>query len=163
MTSLRTRRLALKLACYRYHLRYTPGQGNLTADALSRLPLRDLPLHTSKPAELVDGGIGDSVLSNTFSTLPFWRNFRRIYGPQASTWNSKENKLIPQMTSLRTRRLALKLACYRYHLRYTPGQGNLTADALSRLPLRDLPLHTSKPAELVDGLMTCLSLLQKYE
>ncbi|OON20954.1 hypothetical protein X801_03156, partial [Opisthorchis viverrini] len=32
---------------------------------------------------------------------------------------------------------------------------NLTADALSRLPLRDVPLHTAKPADLVN-LMNCV-------
>ncbi|OON23950.1 reverse transcriptase, partial [Opisthorchis viverrini] len=60
-----------------------------------------------------------------------------------------ENKPIPQMTSPRMQRSALKHACCRYHLRYAPGQGNLTADALSPLPLQDVPLHRPKPAELL--------------
>ncbi|OON18789.1 hypothetical protein X801_05353, partial [Opisthorchis viverrini] len=57
-----------------------------------------------------------------------------------------ENKPIPQMTSPRMQRWALKLACYWYHLLTR----ELTADAISHLPLRDLPLHTPKPAELVN-------------
>ncbi|OON22541.1 hypothetical protein X801_01551 [Opisthorchis viverrini] len=51
----------------------------------------------------------------------------------------RENKPIPQVTSPRMQSLVLKIAYYRYRLRYAPRQGNLTADAL---PLRDVPLHT---------------------
>ena len=60
-----------------------------------------------------------------------------------------ENKAIPQMASPRVQRWALMLSAYNYTLLYKAGSENANSDALSRLPLTDMPESTPLPGETV--------------
>ncbi|KAK4315872.1 hypothetical protein Pmani_012923 [Petrolisthes manimaculis] len=61
----------------------------------------------------------------------------------------------PTMASHRVRRWALTLSAYDYNIQYKKGKDNSNADALSRLPLPDLPrhVHTSEELNLVIGML----------
>ncbi|KAL1484105.1 hypothetical protein MTO96_050109, partial [Rhipicephalus appendiculatus] len=57
------------------------------------------------------------------------------------------DKAVPVQASPRVVRWALKLAAYSYHLVYRPGKDLGPADALSRLPLPEVPAAVTDPAE----------------
>ena len=61
----------------------------------------------------------------------------------------------PQL-SARIQRWALTLASYEYDLKYKTSSENANADAMSRLPLREIPAQTPLPGELI-LLMECIS------
>ena len=56
-----------------------------------------------------------------------------------------ETKAIPVMSSPRLQRWAITLSGYEYHLSYHPGKDIANADALSRLPLPDMPADGEVP------------------
>uniref|UniRef100_A0A8C2FFT4 Gypsy retrotransposon integrase-like protein 1 n=2 Tax=Cyprinus carpio TaxID=7962 RepID=A0A8C2FFT4_CYPCA len=60
-----------------------------------------------------------------------------------------EHKGIPSMASARIQRWALTLSAYQYRIVYRAGKENANADALSRLPLPDIPASTPLPPETV--------------
>ena len=60
----------------------------------------------------------------------------------------------PLMASSRMQRWALTLLGYEYDLLYRPGEQNANADALSRLPLPDLPETTPVPGDILHLLET---------
>ena len=60
-----------------------------------------------------------------------------------------ETKGIPMQASGRIQRWALLLSNYRYTVRYRTSSAHSNADALSRLPLKELPASIPTPAETV--------------
>ncbi|XP_037564659.1 uncharacterized protein K02A2.6-like [Dermacentor silvarum] len=58
------------------------------------------------------------------------------------------DKAVPVQASPRVVRWALRLAAYNYRLVYRPGKDLGPADALSRLPLPEVPAAAPEPAEL---------------
>ena len=58
-----------------------------------------------------------------------------------------ESKGVPTMASARVQRWALTLSAYNYRIRYKKGSEVPNADALSRLPLPDVPDNVPIPAE----------------
>lgn len=60
-----------------------------------------------------------------------------------------ENKPLPVMASPRVQRWALLLSAYKYRLLYTPGNQHTHCDALSRLPLPDMPTEVPVPVEYI--------------
>lgn len=60
-----------------------------------------------------------------------------------------EKKGIPQLATPRIQRWALTLAAYEYSISYKSGKTNGNADALSRLPLPDMPTTVPTPGETV--------------
>ena len=61
-----------------------------------------------------------------------------------------ESRETPKLASARIQRWALTLSAYDYRIVYRPGRNLLNADALSRLPLPDLPQKVPYPAETVN-------------
>ncbi|XP_037512230.1 uncharacterized protein K02A2.6-like [Rhipicephalus sanguineus] len=59
------------------------------------------------------------------------------------------DKAVPVQASPRVVRWALKLAAYSYQLVYRPGKDLGPADALSRLPLPEVPAAVPEPAEVL--------------
>ena len=66
----------------------------------------------------------------------------------------KEDRTISGMASARIQRWALTLSNYQYTLEYKPGPSIGLADALSRLPLPDVPTQVPVPEEIVLALST---------
>ena len=66
----------------------------------------------------------------------------------------KEDRTISAMASARIQRWALTLSNYQYTLEYKPGPSIGHADALSRLPLPDVPTQVPVPEEIVLALST---------
>ena len=66
----------------------------------------------------------------------------------------KEDRTISAMASPRIQRWALTLSNYQYTLEYKPGPSIGHADALSRLPLPDVPTQVPVPEEIVLALST---------
>ena len=66
----------------------------------------------------------------------------------------KEDRPISAMASARIQRWALRLSNYQYTLEYKPGPSIGHADALSRLPLPDVPTQVPVPEEVVLALST---------
>ncbi len=60
-----------------------------------------------------------------------------------------ENQPVPQMASARLQRWALLLGAYSYIIKYKPGKENVTADALSRLPIPETPVEVPLPGETI--------------
>ena len=60
-----------------------------------------------------------------------------------------ENKAIPQQAANRIQRWAWTLASYEYTIEWRKSSDHANADAMSRLPLPDVPSQTTVPAELV--------------
>ena len=60
-----------------------------------------------------------------------------------------ENKAIPQQAANRIQRWAWILASYEYTVTWRSTVQHANADALSRLPLQEVPAQTTTPAELV--------------
>ena len=67
--------------------------------------------------------------------------------PLLSLFN--ENKAIPQQAANRIQRWAWTLASYEYTITWRNTTQHANADALSRLPLLEVPTQTITPAELV--------------
>ena len=61
----------------------------------------------------------------------------------------KENKAIPQQAANRNQRWAWTLASYEYTITWRNTTQHANADALSRLPLPEVPSQTTTPAEVV--------------
>ena len=60
-----------------------------------------------------------------------------------------EKKGIPTLASGRIQRWALTLGAYRYTIMHQIGKDNVTADAMSRLPIRNIPPETRIPSEVI--------------
>ena len=67
--------------------------------------------------------------------------------PLESLFNPR--KSISTMVSQRIQRWALTLAMYEYTVKHRPGDANSNADALSHLPMPDVPDVTPVPPEIV--------------
>ena len=61
----------------------------------------------------------------------------------------RENKGISSQASSRVQRWALTLAAYEYKIQYKAGTANGNADALSRLPLPEMPVTTPIPGDTI--------------
>jgi hypothetical protein len=74
MASSRIQRWALTLSAYHYTIQYRPGNKLSNADALSRLPLKDVPAIVPTPADVtcVINHLSDSVV--TASEIATWTN-----------------------------------------------------------------------------------------
>ena len=59
------------------------------------------------------------------------------------------DKMTPPIAAARIQRWALILSAYNYAIRFKEGTPNANADALSRLPLREIPSSTPVPGETV--------------
>ena len=59
-----------------------------------------------------------------------------------------ETRQVPPMASSRIQRLALTLSAYKYIIKYKPGKHLTNADALSRLPLPEVPTHVPVPGDV---------------
>ena len=59
-----------------------------------------------------------------------------------------ETRQIPSMASSRIQRWALALSAYNYTIKYKPGKQLSNADALSRLPLPEVPSHVPIPGDV---------------
>ena len=60
-----------------------------------------------------------------------------------------DRKGVPTLAAPRIQRWALTLAAYGYKIQYKAGKSNGNADALSRLPLPQMPLSTPQPGETI--------------
>jgi hypothetical protein len=60
-----------------------------------------------------------------------------------------EGKKIPEMTSPRLQRFAIKLSAFNYQLVHKPGKEISNADGLSRLPMSNMPEKASVPGEII--------------
>ena len=60
-----------------------------------------------------------------------------------------EQKSIPPQASVRIQRWALKLAAYAYNIEWRSTTRHANADAMSRLPLNEIPVEQQTPPELV--------------
>ena len=60
-----------------------------------------------------------------------------------------EKKGIPALAARRIQRWALTLSAYEYKISYKAGQTNGNADALSRLPLAEMPNSVPVPGETI--------------
>ena len=60
-----------------------------------------------------------------------------------------EKKEVPQQASPRVQRWAITLAAYEYKIAYKAGTTNANADALSRLPLSNMPESVPVPGETI--------------
>ena len=60
-----------------------------------------------------------------------------------------EQKGVPQKAAQRAQRWAFTLAAYEYRIAYKAGETNANADALSRLPLSEMPEYVPIPGETV--------------
>ena len=58
-------------------------------------------------------------------------------------------KVIPTLASGHVQRWALALGAYRYSIQYCEGEDNVTADAMSRLPIETTPLDPPIPCEVI--------------
>ena len=56
---------------------------------------------------------------------------------------------VPQIASAHLQRWALTLSAYSYSIEYKAGRSNGNADALSRLPLPDIPAEIPMPADTI--------------
>ena len=59
-----------------------------------------------------------------------------------------ETRQVPPMASSRIQRWALTLSAYKYIIKYKPGKHLSNADALSRLPLPEVPTHVPVPGDV---------------
>ncbi|KAL1418913.1 hypothetical protein MTO96_025587 [Rhipicephalus appendiculatus] len=103
-------------------------------------------------APLQPAGQGRSrlhVWRRAFSLVPVGPKVRGSHGPQATTGaTGAPYKVVPVQASPRVVRWALKLAAYSYQLVYRPGKDLGPADAMSRLPLPEVPAAVPEPAEV---------------
>ena len=60
-----------------------------------------------------------------------------------------EKKVIPTLASGHIQRWVLALGAYRYSFQYSEGEDNVTADAMSRLPIETAPLDPPIPCEVI--------------
>lgn len=60
-----------------------------------------------------------------------------------------EQKGVPQKAAQRAHRWAFTLAAYEYRIAYEAGETHANADALSRLPLSEMPEYVPIPGETV--------------
>ncbi|KAK4321215.1 hypothetical protein Pmani_007945 [Petrolisthes manimaculis] len=83
-----------------------------------------------------------------FHQYIYGRNFTLITNLKPLTYLFGREAASPTMASHRVRRWALTLSAYDYNIQYKKGKDNSNADALSRLPLPDLPRRVHTPEEL---------------
>ncbi|KAK4314476.1 hypothetical protein Pmani_014181 [Petrolisthes manimaculis] len=90
-----------------------------------------------------------------FHQYIYGRNFTLIKDHKPLTYLFGREAASPTMASPRVRRWALTLSAYDYNIQYKKGKDNSNADALSRLPLPDLPrrVHTPEELNLVIGML----------
>ena len=60
-----------------------------------------------------------------------------------------ESRQVPPLASARIQRWSLTLSAYQYTIKHRPGTQMCNADALSRLPLNDLPSNVPLPGDLI--------------
>ena len=89
-----------------------------------------------------------------FHQFLFGRHFKIYTDHKPLLGLLNPERATPLMASSRMQRWALTLLAYEYDLLYRPGEQNANADALSRLPLPDLPETTPVPGDIVDLLET---------
>lgn len=84
-----------------------------------------------------------------FHCFVYGRHFSLItdHKPLLSLFNGK--KPISPQSSARIQRWSLTLAAYEYELQYKASADHANADALSRLPLTELPESTPLPPEFI--------------
>lgn len=75
-----------------------------------------------------------------FTILTDHKPLERVFHP---------DKMIPPMAAARIQRWALTLSAYDYTIQYKEGSQNANADALSRLPLPEIPASTPVPGETI--------------
>ena len=89
-----------------------------------------------------------------FHQFLFGRHFKIYTDHKPLLGLLNPERATPLMASSRMQRWALTLLGYEYDLLYRPGEQNANADALSRLPLPDLPETTPVPGDIVHLLET---------
>ena len=89
-----------------------------------------------------------------FHQFLFGRHFKIYTDHKPLLGLLNPERATPLMASSRMQRWALTLLGYEYNLFYRPGEQNANADALSRLPLPDLPETTPVPGDIVHLLET---------
>lgn len=89
-----------------------------------------------------------------FHQFLFGRHFKIYTDHKPLLGLLNPERATPLMASSRMQRWALTLLAYEYELFYRPGEQNANADALSRLPLPDLPETTPIPGDIVHLLET---------
>ena len=60
-----------------------------------------------------------------------------------------ESRQVPPLASARIQRWSLTLSAYQYTIKHRPGTQMCNGDALSRLPLNDLPSNVPLPGDLI--------------
>ena len=84
-----------------------------------------------------------------FHLYIYGRHFKLLSDHQPLKGLLGEGQSIPVTASARIQRWALLLAGYQYTFRYKAGKRHNNADALSRVPLLDLPHHTCQPEAML--------------
>ena len=110
--------------------------------------------HTLSPAERGYSQIEKEGLAIIFAVKKF---HQYIYGRTVEIFTDHkpltslfhEAKGVPALASARIQRWSLTLNAYSYKLKFRSGKNNCTADALSRLPLPDMPACVSTPPDTV--------------
>ena len=105
-------------------------------------------------AEKKDSQIDKESLAIVFGVTKFHqylygRNFTLFTDHKPLTHLFHPSKSVPQLASARIQRWALTLGAYSYQIKYRRGIDNSNADALSRLPLPDIPENTPVPGEVL--------------
>ena len=84
-----------------------------------------------------------------FHSYLYGRKFTLITDHKPLLTLLHEHHAIPTTTSCRIQRWALTLSMYEYSVSFKPSTSHLNADALSRLPLSDVPVDPPVPPETV--------------
>lgn len=86
---------------------------------------------------------------NKFNQFFYGRKFttKTDHKPLEGFFN--EQKGVPQKVAQRAQRWAFTLAAYEYRIAYKAGETHANADALSRLPLSEMPEYVPTPGDTV--------------
>ena len=110
---------------------------------------RKLNVAEKNYAQLDKEALAISFGLSKFHKYLFGRSFVIITDHKPLLGLLGENKRVPEMTSPRLQRFALRLSAYNYRLMHKPGKQISNADGLSRLPVGDEIEASEMPGEAI--------------